>query len=122
MNIHAEDKASKKTNKITITNDKGRLSKDDIEKLVKDAEKFKAEDEQIRSKIEAKNSLEQTTYSMRNTLKDEKLKDKFSEEDKQKVETLVEETQKWLDANQNAELEEYKKKTKELEEVFHPIM
>jgi L1 cell adhesion molecule like protein len=58
MNIHAEDKASKKNSKITITNDKGRLSKDDIEKLVKDAEKFKAEDELIRGKIEAKNSLE----------------------------------------------------------------
>lgn len=82
MNIHAEDKASKKTNKITITNDKGRLSKDDIEKLVRDAEKFKAEDELVRSKIEAKNSLEQTTYSIRNTLKDEKLQDKFSAEEK----------------------------------------
>jgi L1 cell adhesion molecule like protein len=58
MNIHAEDKASKKTNKITITNDKGRLSKDDIETLVKEAEKFKAEDEVIRLKIESKNSLE----------------------------------------------------------------
>ena len=78
MNIHAEDKASKKVNKITITNDKGRLTKEDIEKLVKDAEKFKAEDEQIRSKIEAKNSLEQTVYSMRNSLNDEKFKDKFT--------------------------------------------
>ena len=58
MNIHAEDKASKKTNKITITNDKGRLSKDDIEKLVKEAEKFKAEDDVIKLRIEAKNSLE----------------------------------------------------------------
>lgn len=73
MNIHAEDKASKKVNKITITNDKGRLSKDEIERLVKDAEKFKAEDDQIRTRIEAKNSLEQTAYSIRNTLKDEKL-------------------------------------------------
>ena len=58
MNIHAEDKASKKAQKITITNDKGRLSKEDIEKLVKDAEKFKAEDEQIKNRVEAKNSLE----------------------------------------------------------------
>ena len=58
MNIHAEDKATKKTNKITITNDKGRLSKDDIEKLVKEAEKYKSEDELIRLRIEAKNSLE----------------------------------------------------------------
>ena len=58
MNIHAEDKATKKTNKITITNDKGRLSKDDIEKLVRDAEKFKAEDDVMKARIEAKNSLE----------------------------------------------------------------
>ena len=85
MNIHAEDKASKKAQKITITNDKGRLSKEDIEKLVKDAEKFKAEDEQIKNRVEAKNSLEQTTYSIRNTLTDEKFKDKFSEDEKTKL-------------------------------------
>jgi len=58
MNIHAEDKATKKTNKITITNNKGRLSKDEIDKLVKDAEKFKAEDDVMKNKVEAKNSLE----------------------------------------------------------------
>jgi L1 cell adhesion molecule like protein len=92
MNIHAEDKASKKVNKITITNDKGRLSKEDIEKLVKDAEKFKAEDDLVRGKIEAKNSLEQTVYSMRNTLTDEKFADKFSPEEKTTVTNLVDET------------------------------
>jgi len=58
MNIHAEDKATKKVNKITITNNKGRLSKEEIEKLVKEAEKFKGEDEKIKKRIEAKNSLE----------------------------------------------------------------
>lgn len=105
MNIHAMDKASQKTNKITITNDKGRLTKDDIEKLVKDAEKFKAEDEILKGKIDAKNSLEQTTYSIRNTLKDEKLKDKFSAEETAKLNGLVDEAQKWIEANQNAEKE-----------------
>lgn len=85
MNIHAEDKASKKVNKITITNDKGRLSKDDIEKLVKEAEKFKAEDELVKNKIDAKNSLEQTTYSIRNTLSDEKFKDKFQADEKTRL-------------------------------------
>jgi L1 cell adhesion molecule like protein len=59
---------------------------------------------------------------MRNTLKDEKFKDKFTEDDKKKIEAVIEETQKWIDANPNAETEEYKKKTKALEEVFHPIM
>jgi heat shock 70kDa protein 1/2/6/8 len=85
MNINAEDKATKKVNKITITNDKGRLSKSDIEKLVSDAEKYKAEDEVIKNRIEAKNSLEATTYHIKNTLTDEKLKDKFSAEDKTKL-------------------------------------
>jgi len=77
MNVNAVDKASGKSNKITITNNKGRLSKDDIEKLVKEAENFKSQDEATRKKIDAKNGLENYTYSVRNTLKDEKLKDKF---------------------------------------------
>jgi len=91
MNVHAADKASGKSNKITITNNKGRLSKDDIEKLVKEAEEFKSEDDAMRKKIDAKNGLENYTYSVRNSLKDEKLKDKFEEEDKKKVEACVDE-------------------------------
>jgi len=85
MNIHAEDKATKKANKITITNDKGRLSKDDIDRLIKDAEKYKDEDETIRKRIEAKNQLESTTYNMKNTLSDEKFRDKFSPDEKDKL-------------------------------------
>lgn len=77
MNVTAADKSTGKSNKITITNDKGRLSKDEIEKLVRDAEKFKGEDELIKKKVEAKNALENYCYSVKNTLKDEKLKDKF---------------------------------------------
>ena len=71
MNISAADKASGKNQKITITNDKGRLSKSDIDRLVNEAEKYKAEDEKIRLRIEAKNNLESTTYHMKNTLNDE---------------------------------------------------
>ena len=82
MNILAEDKASKKNNKITITNDKGRLSKNDIDRLVNEAEKYKADDEKIRQKIEAKNNLESTAYHMKNTMNEEHLKDKFSAEEK----------------------------------------
>jgi heat shock protein 1/8 len=89
MNVNACDKASGKSNKIVITNNKGRLSKDDIEKLVKEAEEFKGEDEAMRKKIDAKNGLENYTYSVRNTLKDEKLADKFEAEDKAKVEAAV---------------------------------
>jgi len=89
MNVSALCKTTGKTEKIVITNNKGRLSKEDIEKLVKEAEKYKAEDELIKKKIEAKNGLENYTYSIRNTLNDEKLKDKFSSEEKTKIEEAV---------------------------------
>ncbi|CAD8114049.1 unnamed protein product [Paramecium sonneborni] len=122
MNISAEDKATKKQNKITITNDKGRLSKQDIDRLVNEAEKFKADDEKIRQRIEAKNSLESTTYHIKNTMNEEQLKDKFSADEKRQLTDLVEQTQKWLDCHQNEEAEVYKEKLKELESKFHPIM
>jgi len=83
LNVTAADKSTGKSNKITITNDKGRLSKDEIERLVKDAEKYKTEDEAIRKKVEAKNALENYCYSVKNTLKDEKLKDKFTTEERE---------------------------------------
>lgn len=91
MNISAVCKTTGKTEKITITNNKGRLSKDEIDKLVKDAEKYKNEDETIRKKVEAKNTLESYTYSIKNTLKDEKVKDKFTEDDKAKIEPKLNE-------------------------------
>jgi heat shock protein 1/8 len=97
MNVSATCKSTGKTQKITISNNKGRLSKDDIEKLVKEAETYKAEDEVIRKKIESKNTLENYTYSIRNTLKDEKLKDKFSGDERTKIESAVDETVKWLE-------------------------
>lgn len=87
MNVHAADKASGKSNKITITNNKGRLSKEDIERMVNEAEKYKSEDEAIRKKVEAKNGLENYIYSVKNTLKDEKFKDKFTEEERKSVES-----------------------------------
>jgi len=90
LNVSAVDKGTGKTNKITITNDKGRLSKEDIERMVNEAEKFKGEDEKIKKRIEAKNGLENYCFTMKNTLNDEKLKEKFTEEDK----TTIEETSK----------------------------
>jgi len=97
LNVTAADKSTGKSNKITITNDKGRLSKDEIERLVKDAEKYKNEDDAIRKKVEAKNALENYCYSVKNTLKDEKLKDKFTSDERSQVEKLVEETIKWVE-------------------------
>lgn len=105
MNVNATDKSSGKTQKITITNNKGRLSKEDIEKLVKEAEQFKAEDEIVRKKIDAKNALENYTYSIRNSLKDDKLKDKFKEEEKTSVESKVDECVKFIESNPDADAE-----------------
>jgi len=88
LNVSAIDKGTGKQNKITITNDKGRLSKEEIEKMVNDAEKYRAEDEVVRKRVEAKNGLENYCFSMKNTLNEEKLKDKFSEEDIKTIEDL----------------------------------
>merc|ERR1712224_671206 len=84
LNVSAMDKSSGKQEKITITNDKGRLSKDDIERMVNDAEKFKAEDEKQKEKISAKNGLESYCFNMKTTIEDEKVKDKISEDDMKK--------------------------------------
>jgi len=122
MNVTASDKSTGKSSKITITNDKGRLSKDDIEKLVKDAEKFKSEDEQVKKRVEAKNELENYCYSIKNTLRDEKLKDKFEELEKIRVVFAIEEIVKWMESNLNAPAEEYENKQHALEAVFNPII
>jgi L1 cell adhesion molecule like protein len=122
LNVNAVEKSTGKNNKITITNDKGRLSKEEIERLVKEAEKFKDEDEKVRQRVEAKNQLEQLCYGYRQTLTEEKLKDKFSDEEKKKVEELTEEALKWVNDHPAASKEEIDAKVKELEAVFNPIM
>jgi len=122
LNVTAVEKSTGKNNKIVITNDKGRLSKDDIDRLVKEAEKFKDEDNKVKERIEAKNTLEQYCYQVRQTLTDEKLKDKFSEDEKKQVGDKVDEILKWVNDNPAASKEEYDAKVKEIEAVFNPIM
>ena len=122
LNVSALDKGTGKSNKITITNEKGRLSKDEIERLVKDAEKFKDEDEAVKKRIETKNALEHYCYTMKQTLDDEKLKDKFTEEDKTTIKDAAEDTLKWLESNPNAESGELEGKQKEIEAKCNPIM
>lgn len=122
MTVHAEDKASKKNKNITITNNKGRLSKEEIEECLREAERHKDDDKKVREKIEAKNTLESTVYNMKNSVNDEKFKDKLSSEDKKKIEETVSEATRWLDSHSMAETDEYKKKLKDVEQVFHPIM
>jgi L1 cell adhesion molecule like protein len=116
LNVSAEDKASGNSEKITITNDKGRLSKDDIEKMVQDAEKYKDEDEKYAKRVEAKNGLENYCYQMKGTV------EKIEGEDKETVETKVSEVLEWLDTNQSAETEEFEVKQKELMDVCTPIV
>ncbi|KAH7433600.1 hypothetical protein KP509_07G076800 [Ceratopteris richardii] len=120
LNVAAEDKTAGVKNRITITNDKGRLSKEDIEKMVQDAERYKAEDEAVKRKVEAKNSLENYAYNMRNTVRDDKLK--LDSADKETIEKAISETIEWLDHNQLAEVDEFEDKMKELESICNPII
>merc|ERR1712159_232069 len=122
LNVSAQDKSTGKSNQITITNEKGRLSQAEIDRMVQEAEKYRAEDEVNKAKIEAKNGLENYCFTMRNTLQEEKLKDKFEGDDKDKIEKAVQETLDWLDKNQLAEKDEFEAKQKELEGIVNPIM
>jgi L1 cell adhesion molecule like protein len=122
LNVSAQEKSTGKKNQITITNEKGRLSQADIDRMVSEAEKYAAEDEANKAKIEAKNGLENYCFTMRNTLSEEKLKDKFTEDDKAAIEKAVQETLDWMDKNQLAEKDEFEAKQKELEAVVNPIM
>merc|ERR1712014_396071 len=94
----------------------------EIDRMVQEAEKFRAEDEQNRSKVEAKNGLENYCFTMRNTLNEEKLKDKFEAGDKEAIEKAVQDALDWLDKNQLAEKDEFEARQKELEGVVNPIM
>jgi len=122
LNVSAMDKSTNKTNKITITNDRGRLSKEEIERMVNEAEQFKAEDEKQKERIAAKNGLESYCFNMKTTIEDEKLKDKISEDERKTISSKCDEALKWLDSNQLAEMEEFNDKQKELEAVCNPII
>ncbi|KAI6036095.1 heat shock protein 70 family [Pisolithus microcarpus] len=122
LNVSASDKTTGKSNRITITNDKGRLSKEEIERMVSEAEKYKAEDEAAAARIQSKNSLESYAYNLRNSINDEKLAGKFDPADKSKLESAINDAIGWLDSSQEASKEEYDDKQKELEAVANPIM
>jgi L1 cell adhesion molecule like protein len=122
MNIEARDKGTNANAKITITNNKGRLSKEEVERLVKEAEKFKDQDEKMRKKVEAKNGLEAYCVNIKHTLNDEKLQGKIPEDDKQTLLGKITEVESWMSANHNAEIEEYDGKQKDLERIANPIM
>jgi heat shock protein 1/8 len=124
LQVSASDKSTGKTQSITITNEKGRLSKEDIERMVSDAEKYAEDDECMRKIIESRNKLENYVYSIRSSLNDEKLKDKLSTEEQTQVETLMKETLTWLDTHQidNTKEQEFEEKQKEIEKLCQPII
>merc|ERR1711998_221704 len=117
LNVGAEDKGTGKNEKITITNDKGRLSQEEVERMVQEAEEFAEEDKKVRDKIEAR-------YSMKNTLSDSEkgVADKISDEDKETIEKALEDANEWLDDNQDAEKEDFDEKLKEVQGVCSPTI
>lgn len=121
LHVTAKDESTGKSNKITITNDKGRLSKADIDRMVSDAEKYKAEDELQRERVLARNQLESYAYNVKSSVNDVS-EDKISKEEKEKVLKAVEEAIEWLDSNQAAEKDEITYKMEELQKVTAPIM
>ena len=122
MNVSAIEKSTGKEQKITITNDKGRLSQDDIERMVAEAERYKAEDDANKNRVEAKNGLENYCYSLKSSIGSEEVKDKIPADDKAKLEAAIDDAIKFLDANPAAEKEEYEEKQKALEAIALPIL
>merc|ERR1711874_838607 len=118
LNVSAVDKSTNKQSKITITNDQGRLSKEEIERMVNDADKFKAEDEKQKERISAKNGLESYCFNMKSSMDEEKI----SEDEKRTITSKCDEALKWLDSNQLAEVEEFQDKQKEVEAIRNPII
>merc|ERR1712100_387369 len=124
LQVSAEDSATGKAEKITITAEKGRLTEEEIERMVREAEQFAEEDAKVKEKVDKRNALEGYAYNLRNSLEDEEkgIADKISEEDKETLEEAVKETLDWLDENDDAEVEEFEEKQKELEGIANPIM
>ena len=122
LNVSAADKSTGKANKITITNDKGRLNKDEIERMVNEAEKYKKDDELQRERISAKNSLESYCFNMKQTIEDEKLASKITADEKKSILDACDSALKWLDSNQTAEKDEFEHKLKEVEKTCSPII
>merc|ERR1719223_2737135 len=122
LNVSAIEKSTGKENKITITNDKGRLSQEDIERMVQEAEKFKAEDDANKNRIEAKNGLENYCYQLKTSISSPEVEGKIPEADKTSLTTAIDETLQWLETNLSAEKEEFEEKQKGLEAIAMPIL
>merc|ERR1712028_310648 len=124
LQVSAEDKGTGKSEKITITAEKGRLSEEEIERMVQEAEEFAEEDKKVKDRIDARNGLESYLYNLKNTLEDDEkgVADQLSAEDKKELQDMIDETLDWMDENPEAEKEDYDEKQKEVEQVANPIM
>jgi heat shock protein 5 len=123
LSVTAHEKGTGKTESITITNEKGRLSKEEIDAMIRDSEKFAEQDKALKEKIDAKNSLENYVYTMRNTIEDkEKLADKLEDDDKEKIKEALQDAQDWMNSNEDAEKEDYEDHLKDLQRVCDPII
>merc|ERR1712224_931065 len=123
LTVSAADKGTGKKETITITNDKGRLSKEEIEAMIADSEKYAEEDKAIKEKIDAKNSFENYIYQMQRSIEDkDKLAEKLEEEDKSTIKDALTDAQDWLNANSDAEKDDFEDKLKELQSTCDPII
>lgn len=122
MKVTAKDKSTGKENNITLANESGRLSPEEIKKFIDDAEKHKDDDKKVKEQIDSRNKLESYVYGIKNMLSDDKTKEKFSEEDLTSVTNVINDASLWMDNNREASKEEYDHKTKEVEDIIQPIV
>jgi len=122
MQVNAQDKTTGKSNKITITNDKGRLSAEEVEKMVRDAERYAEDDKKAKEKVEAKNGLEQYAYTVKQSITEDGVKDKLSDDDKKTIEKACEEAIRWIESNGDATKDAFEEQKKKLEGICMPIM
>jgi len=122
MTVNALDKTTGKSNKITITNDKGRLSPEEVEKMVRDAERYAEQDKKVKEKVEAKNGLEQYAYNLKQSIGEEGVKDKLDDSDKKTIEGACDEVLQWIESNAEADASAFEEQKKKLEGICMPIM
>jgi L1 cell adhesion molecule like protein len=122
LQVNALDKTTGKSNRITITNDKGRLTPDEIERMVKEAERFADQDKQAREKVEAKNGLEQYAFALKQSLSEEGVADKVGADDKKTIEEACDNALRWIESNAGASKDEFEAEKKKLEGICMPIM
>jgi len=122
LNVSAKEVSTGKEQKIQIKNDSGRLSQSEVDRMVREAEQFKSEDEKNKKRVEAKNALENYAYSVRNMVDDPKTGANIPEDDKKTMKDACDKALKWLESHESAEAEEFESQKKELEQVLQPLM